>query len=374
MEEIQYHADTVVLRKPPPAPHPYRQLSFHGDGSTLFGISLVNLFLTIVTLGIYLFWGKVRARKYVFGQLEFEGDRFGYHATGKELLIGWLKVAIFLGLLYGAANAGNFLDGPVASVLEVLGSAALSVVALVLLPVATVASRRFRLSRTSWRGIRFSFRGRSRDFLKLYLVGMIRTTFTFGLYYPFFMNEAQKFLMSRTYFGNTRFEYNGEGKGLFKIYLLTRFIPLWAVGLIVVAAIGYVWSMMSTTVDPRAFLLVFAVGFVGMLVFLGTWPLFTAARDRYVWSHTSFATARFRSTVTAGRLYGLYLGDIVRLVPTLGLALPWVVVRHVRFRCANLVVEGPLDLAAIQQEAQAASPVGEGLGDFFGILDFDLGL
>jgi uncharacterized membrane protein YjgN (DUF898 family) len=373
MEEIQY-ADTAVLRKPPPAPSPYRQLSFHGDGSALFGITLVNLFLTIVTLGLYLFWGKVRARNYVFGQLEFEGDRFGYHATGKELLIGWLQVAIFLGLLYGAQNAANFLDGAVASVLETVGSVVLTVVFLVVLPIATVASRRFRLSRTSWRGIRFSFRGRSRDFLKLYLVGTIRTALTVGLYYPFFTNDAQKFLMRRTYFGNTRFEYNGEGRGLFKVYLLTRFIPLLAASLVVLAAVGYAWSSASTTLDLRSILLAVIVAFIGLSIVLVTWPVFTAARDRYVWSHTSFATARFRSTVTAGRLYGLYLGDMVRLVPTLALALPWVVVRHVRFRCANLVVEGPLDLAAIQQEAQAASPEGAGLGDSFGILDFDLGL
>jgi uncharacterized membrane protein YjgN (DUF898 family) len=371
MQEIQYHADTMVLRKPP-APQPYRQLSFRGDGSTLFGITLVNLFLTVVTLGIYLFWGKVKARKYVFGQLEFEGDRFGYHATGKELLIGWLKVALVLGILFGAQNAGRFLlDGPVAFVLEVIGSVAF----VVLLPIATVASRRFRLSRTSWRGIRFSFRGRARDFLKLYFRGTFLTAITFGLYYPFFMNEAQRFLMSRTYFGNTRFDYDGEGREMLKIYLLTRFLPLLVATLVALAGIAFAWSSAMATQDPRAVFLAIAVtGPLAVLIFLGTWPWFTAARDRYVWSRTTFATARFRSTVTAGRLYRLYLGDIVRLVFTLGFALPWVVVRHVRFRCANLFVEGPLDLAAIQQEAQAASAVGEGLGDFFGILELDLGL
>lgn len=371
MQEIQHHADTAVLRKPPPAPDPYRQLSFHGDGSTLFGITLVNLFLTIATLGIYLFWGKVRSRKYVFGQLEFEGDRFGYHATGKELLIGWLKVAVFLAILYGAQMAGRFLDGPLALVLGIIGSVGFAV----LLPVATVASRRFRLSRTSWRGIRFSFRGRARDFLKLYFRGLLLTVITLGFYYPFLMSQAQRFLMSRTYFGNTRFDYDGEGRDLFRIYFLTRFLPLFAAILVAAVGIGVAWATVFATQDPRSvFLAIALTGPLALLIFVGTWPVFTAARDRYVWSHTTFATARFRSTVTAGRLYGLYLGDMIRLVPTLGLALPWVVVRHVRFRCATLVVEGPLDLAAIQQEAQAASPVGEGLGDFFGILEFDLGL
>ncbi len=348
MQEIQYHGDAVVLKEPPPAPHPYRQLSFHGDGSTLFGITLVNLFLTILTLGIYLFWGKVRARKYVFGQLEFEGDRFAYHSTGKELLIGWLKVAVVLGIVYGLQWAGQYLfdGGLVALTLQLVGSAAF----FLLLPVATVASRRFRLSRTSWRGIRFSFRGRTRDFLKLYFRGMLLTVITFGFYYPFFMNEAQRFLMSRTYFGNTRFDYDGEGRDLLKIYLLTRFLPLLAATLVALAGIAFAWSRALATQDPRSgFLAIALAGPLALLIFLGTSPWFTAARDRYVWSHTTFATVRFRSTVTARRLYRLYLGDIVRLVFTLGFALPWVVVRHVRFRCATLFMEGPLDLAAIHQ-------------------------
>ena len=72
------------------------RLSFHGSGGSLFGIQIVNLFLTLVTLGIYSFWGRVKVRKYMMSQSDFEGDRFAYHGTGKELLIGWLKAIVII--------------------------------------------------------------------------------------------------------------------------------------------------------------------------------------------------------------------------------------------------------------------------------------
>lgn len=371
MQEIQYHGEPVKRSAPAAPQQTFRQLSFHGDGSTLFGIFITNLFLTVLTLGIYLFWGRVKARRYVFGQVEFEGDRFAYHATGKELLVGWLKVALVFAVLYGVKTAAGFLGIPgLALAVEMVTSLAF----IFLLPVAIVGSRRFRLSRTSWRGIRFSFRGRARDFLKLYLRGMLLTVITFGVYYPFFMNDVQRFLTTHSYFGTSRFDYDGQGRDLLKIYLLTRFLPLVAATLICVGAIAFAVTPYAAHDVRSVALAVFGGVLLVFLVFLGSWPWFAAARDRYAWSHTTFAAARFRSTVTAGRLFRLYGGDLVRLVFTLGLALPWVVVRHVRFRCANLILEGPLDLAAVQQEAQAASAVGAGLGDFVGILDFDLGL
>ena len=62
---------------------------------------MVNLLLTIVTLGIYRFWAKTRIRRYLWSQTEFLGDRFEYTGTGKELLIGFLIVFAFLIVMPG---------------------------------------------------------------------------------------------------------------------------------------------------------------------------------------------------------------------------------------------------------------------------------
>jgi uncharacterized membrane protein YjgN (DUF898 family) len=88
---------------------------------------------------------------------------------------------------------------------------------------------------------------------------------------------------------------------------------------------------------------------------------FQARRQRYMWSHTNFGAARFRSTVTGSALFMLQIVNFLLLVVTLGFALSWVTVRTMRFTCRNLALVGPVDLDAIAQEAQPASATGEGL-------------
>lgn len=309
-----------------------RRLSFHGTGGSLFGIHIVNIFLTIVTLGVYYFWGKVRVRSYLLSQTEFEGDRFAYHGTGKELLIGFLKAVLVFGAPLGfLIVVRDLLDVGVA--MKVVAAVLIYGLILVFIPLAMVGARRYRLSRTSWRGIRFSFRGRVVDFIKLFVGGSLLTGITFGLYYPIFETRRYGFMVSHSYFGNERFHFDGHGRDLLGSFVLAMLLHLPTLGLY--------------------------------------WFWFLAKKQRYLWGHTSFAGARFRSTVTGGRLLLLKLGNLLLLVVTLGLGWPWVVVRNARFTFRYLTLEGSLDLEGIQQEAQVASATGEGLASF---LDLDMGL
>lgn len=324
---------TEVMAKSPATvtdPNPVRQLFFHGTGGSLFGIQIVNAFLTIITLGIYHFWGKVRLRNYLMSQTEFEGDRFAYHGTGKELLIGFFKAAVVFGSFYLLLNSIPYLSGTVAKVVAFVLAYSLL---LVFVPVAMVGSRRYRLSRISWRGVRFSFRGHVVDFIKIFLQGTLLTVITLGFYTPFFDVKRYAFMGSNSYFGNQKFEFEGQGKDLFGSYVLALLLSLPTLGLY--------------------------------------WFWFTAKKQRYLWDHTSFGAARFRSTVTGGALLHLSMVNLLLLIFTLGLGWPWVMIRNLRFAFTYLTLEGLLDLEAIQQEAQAASPTGEGLGS---ILDLDTGL
>ena len=317
------------------APRQRRRLFFHGTGGTLFGIHIVNVLLTIVTLGVYYFWAKTRVRVYMLSQSEFEGDRFAWHGTGKELLIGFLKAMIifFIPLsVLGVIKDVPEVSAPLQFLAAILGYA----LVVIVLPLAMVGSRRYRLSRISWRGIRFSFRGPAWDFVKIFIVGSILTSLTLGLYYPFFDTRRYAFMTAHAWFGNRRFRFDGEGRELFRPFLLTILLVPFTLGL----ALFWYW----------------------------------ARRRRFFWDHTSVDEARFRCTVTGGRLALLTLGNVVLLVCTVGLAWPWVKVRNARFTCANLTIDGPLDLDQIQQDAQAASTTGEGLA---GLLDsgsgFDFG-
>src|SRR2546422_683374 len=147
-------------------------LSFHGHAGTLFGIQIVNMLRALLTLGGYYFWGKARVRCYVFGQTALEGDRFAYHGTGGELARGFARAMAFfilpviaLNLLPRLLGAGPLLERSA----QLLGY----VVVSVFMPIAAVGAHRYRLSRTSWRGIPLSFRGRTPGFVKPFIGGAL---------------------------------------------------------------------------------------------------------------------------------------------------------------------------------------------------------
>jgi uncharacterized membrane protein YjgN (DUF898 family) len=338
-----YHASLEKLRRGPAAPAAAappvarppaarQQLSFRGSAWSLLGIHVVNVLFTLLTLGVYYFWGKTRVRAYLYSQSELEGDRFAYHGTGRELLVGFLKGLLVFGVpvvllsvlpqLYGA-------PAPVTAALQTV----LWLVGLLLVPVAMVGARRYRLSRTSWRGIRFSFRGPVREFVGIFVVGTILTSVTLGIYYPVFATRRQAFMVSHAYFGSRAFAFDAQGRALIGPFLVMMLLFLPTLGL--------------------------------------SWFWFSARRHRFFTEHTRFGLTRFRSTLTGGRLAWLQVSNVVAVVLTLGLAWPWTVARTTRFYFRYLTLEGGLDVADVRQDARAASATGEGLA---GLLDADFGV
>jgi uncharacterized membrane protein YjgN (DUF898 family) len=356
-----------------------RQAMFHGTGGVLFGIYLRNILLTLVTIGVYYLWGKNRLRTYLAGQCEFEGDRFAWHGTGKELFLGAVKVlAVLIPVVLLVYVAPVFWKTPAA---ELLGRAATLVVYLFLVPLALVGARRYRLSRLSWRGIRFSFRGRVRDFLKLFLRGSVLTGITFGLYTPFFQTQTRKFFSEHTYFGNARFAFNGKGSDLFGRLLLALLAAGAAFGVAAFSAAVSISQLRFLRSDPDAIRRVAAGALpavtFAVVVSVAAWFWYLAYRHRYFWGHTSFGTSQFHSTMTAGKLLWQTVSNLLLLVVTIGLALPWILVRNVTFNLANIVLVGSLDdLKSIVQDAQTAGVAGEGLADMLNLdfVGFDLPL
>ena len=307
-------------------------LSFHGSGGTLFGIYLVNILLTLMTLGVYSFWGKVKVRSYILRQTEFNGDRLGYHGTGKEILFGFLKALVIFIIPIVLLNMVPQLTGAGVSIKMVTGFLFYGLIVL-FVPLAMVGAWRYRLSRTSWRGIRFSFRGKTEDFLRLFLTGSFLTIITLGLYYPFFATQRHGFMVSHSYFGSQKFDFDGNGHELFKPFLLALLLTLPTLGM--------------------------------------CWYWFLARKQRFFWEHTSFGQMRFQSTVTGGKLLSLHSGNFLLFFLTLGLAYPWVLVRKINFYFQYLRLQGSLELENIKQEARAASATGEGLTSFMDV-GFDL--
>ncbi len=307
--------------------------SFHGSGGTLFGIQIVNLFLIIITLGIYYFWAKVKVRKYLWGQVDMDGDRLSYHGTPKEALWGWLKAALIFGIPFILLQNAPGMFG--AHIFIVLIGGLLSLILIsAFIPIAVVGMRRYRYSRTSLRGVRFSFRGRWRDFARIFCSSMLLNLITLSLYSPYYDVRKAAFFFDNTCYGNSRFGFDGKGSDLLGKYIV-------------------------------ALLLALPTVFISMI-----W--YSSLKTRYLWNHTTFQGARFRSDITFGGLLWLIVSSVPLLIFTLGICAPWVKVRFLRYYLGNLTLTGYLDFNGIIQDAREETATAEEIGDFLD-MDFDLG-
>jgi uncharacterized membrane protein YjgN (DUF898 family) len=321
----------VAAEPPPPPPLPVHQYRFLGDGGTLFEIRVRNLLLSLLTLGIYSFWGKARVRRYLCGQIELLEDRFVFHGTGRELLMGWLKAVPVLGFIVLFPNVlPLFWQTPEALL---AGQLAVFAAILLLVPVASAGAYRYRLNRMSWRGIRFSFRGSTFRFVLVYVGGYLLLVLSLGLYSPFLHARIERYLLNHSWFGDTRFAFDGHGRHLVLAFLCAGPLTLLSFGLF--------------------------------------WPWYAALRSRYCWAHTTVAGARFRCTATGAGLLGLWTGNFLLIVGTLGFGISWATARTLRYWANHLELSGGLALEAIRQDELAASAVGESFADFLG---FDFGV
>ncbi len=308
-------------------------VSFHGEGGTLFGIHLVNLFLTILTLGIYHFWAKVKLRNYLWGQFEIAGDRFAFHGTALEILKGWLKAAAIFGVPYLLLRMiPEWMGLGVAA--QVAGALLATVLLLIFIPIAMVGSRKYRLSRSSWRGIRFSFRGKVREFAGIFFKSMLFMALTLGFYSPYWTAARQRFMQRNSYFGGKKFGYDGKGEDLFGSYAIAVLLCLPTL------FFSLIWYEVKSGV--------------------------------YNWSHTTLGKARFRSTVTFGSMLGMAFTNILLVLFTLGFGASWAEARYYRFVAENLFLDGDAELDDVEQDAKASEATGEEMADFLD-MDFDLG-
>ena len=310
-----------------------RMAKFTGNARDLFRIQLANFLLTVATLGIYSFWGRTRVREYLYGHLEFDGDRFQYHGTGRELLLGFVKVAAVVVLLIGGAVGLRMLIGGEWG--ELAYSLSIYIAFAMLIPVALLGSRKYRYSRTSLRGVRFGLHATLREFFPFYLKHLFLLVITFGFYTPVFQVELERFLTERTRYGDEPFHFDGTGGDLFSGFILN------------------------------------AILFWPTLTLSRFW--WEARKQNYMWMHTTFQGVRFRPSLDGPSLLVLTFLNVVLTVFTLGLLTPWIKVRAMHYYAENIMIAGDLDLNLVSQSRGAANATGDALSSMLD-LGGDLGL
>ncbi|GHS84791.1 hypothetical protein FACS1894201_03660 [Bacteroidia bacterium] len=136
-------------------------LEFFGKGSEYFAIMIVNWLLTLITLGLYYPWARAKRLSYVYGQTALNNERFHFAGTGKEMFRGFIKIILFF-----IAIIVLYL-----LLLTVVKSPSLAILFLyfaifAIIPFAIHGSFRYKMSKTSYRGIRFGYRGNRDELVK----------------------------------------------------------------------------------------------------------------------------------------------------------------------------------------------------------------
>jgi uncharacterized membrane protein YjgN (DUF898 family) len=308
-----------------------KKINFTGNGNSLFGIMIVNLLLCIVTLGLYYPWARAKKLQYLYGETEFENSRFTFHGTGKEMFVGFVKTIVLLGIIIGVYIYALSTQNPVMMIIGVL----FYVLSIFLLtPLAIHGSMRYRLSRMSWRGIHFGYRGDKWKLIGLFLKGIILSIFTLYIYLPWFSISIRKYIIGNIRFGNVSFKYTGEGFGLLKINIKGFFFTVFTFGIY-----GFWWVKDIYNYYIENIVLV---------------------QDEMEY--------KISSEITGRKVFSLMVVNYFIVLFTLGLGMPWVIIRNMNFIYSNSLIDGNFDPnLIIQTEESYTDAMGDDMMDFFDI-------
>ena len=236
---------------------------------------MINGLLGLVTLGIYRFWGKTRLRRYLWSRVGFDGDAFEYTGTGKELLIGFL-VAIAILIPLGMLASVIEFAFPANEMLLAVSGLVQGLLIVFLMQFAIYRARRYRLTRSQWRGIRAGQSGSAvrygfRALGWYFLVGI-----TLGLAYAAMRTALQRYRTENTWFGTERFAFEGRAGPLFGRWLLAWLLLIPTLGL------SYAW--------------------------------YRAAEFRYFAASTRYSGLAFGSDLSAGRVIWIWLRYMLVLI------------------------------------------------------------
>lgn len=368
-------ADPVAVSAPPapPVPREFR-FEFSGTGSEYFRIWIVNVALTIVTVGIYSAWAKVRNKQYFYGHTRLANGSFEYTANPLNILKGR---ALVLGVLV-AYQAASFF--------QPLLALAIALVIVPLIPWVVINAMSFNHRYSSYRNLRLHFDGRYWEAFRVYLLWTVAIVLSFGLAYPYVAWRRKHFLVDRSRYGTSPFSFHGEAGFFYVVYIVASIIYVGAIVGVGVLAAGAVTiftklggggeEVLSDLGDEgkvlaaAAGIAVYVVFIIGIIVLTSA---IQAIISNHVWQNTRIESVRFDLRLNAFRVVWIHVSNIVAIVFSIGLLIPWARVRMIRYKLSCFAMHAvPEALEAfIASERETVTATGDELGD---ALDLDLGL
>jgi uncharacterized membrane protein YjgN (DUF898 family) len=270
----------------PPPPLPPVQVSFSGDRGDFRRLIVRGTGLELITVGFYRFWLATDIRRHLWSNTDIGDDAAEYTGTGKELLLGFLFALAILVPIYLV----YFLIGLEAERAKAFASIPLILFFYLFGQFAIYRARRYRLTRTVWRGVRFWMSGSGWAYAGRAALWGIAAIFTLGLILPWREAALERYKMRHSYYGDLEGSFEGRGWALFK-----QGWWLWALG--VLSLVVMVWAS-AKKIPAVPFLLMVAAPFL-----YGT---FKAVEWRWWLSGIRFGAVRFESDLSRTALIGLY--------------------------------------------------------------------
>jgi len=373
------------------------KLNFTGTGSEYFKIWIVNILLTIITMGFYIPWAKVRNRRYLYANTTVANRNFEYHATGLQLLLGFI-IGLVLFIIYSFVTqiapqfAGIFM-----------------IVFMLILPWLVWKSLMFNMKMTSFSNVHFSFQGKLGKSYKIFLGypallflvifiilggSIFLTKFlllgdiipepimmiggivlgllaTLGyLYFFAFMKKATtEYTLSNSYYGQGKFDTEIETKKFFIILLKTMALAIVPIGLLVGIIMPILQGGMASGIE-----MMFVVAYFGFIFFMMLVASYAVSRERkYIYENTLLDNnITFESTLRARDIAWVMISNFFLIMITLGLAFPWAKVRMAKLMLENTLVETSQGFDTfISTQEDNTSSIGDQIGDAF---DVDVGV
>jgi uncharacterized membrane protein YjgN (DUF898 family) len=323
------------------------QLEFKGQGSAFFGILIVNWILTVLTLGFYYPWARAKQLQYIYSHTTLNNESFYFSGTGAEIFKGFIKLFIryllFIGVIFIFSYIFAYLDpdnnqdsSENSNVFAPIGiSFLIFLLIIVFIPMIIHGSLRYRMSRTSYRGIRFGYRGAPRELMKQFVRDILLTIVTLGIYNAWFSMNLRSYTHRHIRYGNVEFSNEARGGEYFILYLKGYFLTFLTLG---IYSFWFQKDIFNYYIDKMEL---------------------KQGENRI----------KMHSTATGGAFFKLNITNFLLLIFTFGIASAWVEMRTLRFIFSHIQMTGNIDLSAVSQtEIEYNDAFGENIVNF---LNFD---
>ncbi|WP_323140670.1 YjgN family protein [Massilia phyllosphaerae] len=382
MDDLIEHAAPGTPTEAAVAPAPL-SLSFSGSGAEYFRIWIVNLLLSVATLGIYSAWAKTRRLQYFYRNTHLAGASFDFRGDPKAILRGRLLAVAVLGAYHYAFGLSRTTGLVIVAVL-LLG-----------LPFMMRSALRFRLSNTWYRGLPFGFSGSVKHAYLVYLLpialvvvpsalaaltlapGLLGAFFLLYLLWPLMHGAMRRYQHRHLVYGDQQASFP---LSIFRLALpyLQGFLVSLAIMLIlgiVLIILGAIVGVTSAGAGGKkgvdmGMAVVIIIGIVLFYLSLLMIGPFVAVRlNNRAWSATAFPGVRIDCHMAFWSYFRLQLVNVLLTLLTLGLFRPFAAVRTWRYRIEHLRIDAPegFEQATHAARRRPAAAAGDGVADFIGV-------